>query len=114
MILGKVNNCSYCLELAHSYKIHPVFHVSLLERYQPDQIPGRVPKRLPPVEVRGEQEYFVKQIEDSRWFHGTLQYYVNWDGYEVYEKTWEKALNLKNAPAAVADFHQRFPHKPGP
>ena len=71
-ILEKVNNRSYHLDLPQNYKIHPVFHVSLLEHYQPDQIPGRVPRRPPPVEVRGEQEYFVKQIEDSRWFRGSL------------------------------------------
>jgi len=65
-ILEKVNNRSYRLDLPKSYKIHPVFHVSLLEQYQPDQIPGRAPRRPPPVEVRGEQEYIVKQVEDSR------------------------------------------------
>lgn len=113
-ILEKINNRSYRLDLPQNYKIHPVFHVSLLERYQPDQIPGRAPRRPPPVEVRGEQEYFVKQIEDSRWFRGTLQYYVDWDGYEVHEKTWERAANLKNAPEAVAVFHSHFPDKPGP
>jgi hypothetical protein len=113
-ILEKVNNHSYRLDLPQNYKIHPVFHVSLLERYQPDLIPGRAPRRPPPVEVRGEQEYFVKQIEDSRWFKGTLQYYVNWDGYQAHEKTWEAARNLESAPEAVADFHHRFPHKPRP
>jgi len=30
-ILEKVNSHSYHLELTHNYKIHPVFHVSLLE-----------------------------------------------------------------------------------
>jgi hypothetical protein len=43
-----------------------------------------------------------------------LQYYIDWDGYQVHEKTWENAKNLKNTPDAVADFHHRFPHKPWP
>ena len=69
-ILEKVNNCSYHLELPWNYKIHPVFHVSLLEHYHPDLIPGQAPRHPPPVEIWGEQEYAVKQIEDSRWFRG--------------------------------------------
>ena len=56
----------------------------------------------------------MKQIEDSRWFKGALQYYVNWDGYDIHEKTWENASNLTNAPEAVSDFHLQFPDKPGP
>ena len=36
------------------------------------------------------------------------------DSYQTQEKTCENALNLENAPEAVADFHLRFPHKPGP
>ena len=50
-ILEKVGTRSYRLDLPKTMKIHPVFHVSLLERPRSDPIPGRVPQ--PPQKKRG-------------------------------------------------------------
>jgi hypothetical protein len=47
-------------------KIHPVFHVSLLEPYKESTIPGRLPAPPPPIEINGEEEFEVSKIIDSR------------------------------------------------
>lgn len=65
-ILEQVNNCSFHLDLPHDVKIHPVFHVSLLECYVADQIPGRTQPPPPPVIIQGEEEFEVKEIVDSQ------------------------------------------------
>jgi hypothetical protein len=47
-------------------KIHPVFHVSLLEPYKELTIPRRLPTPPPPIEINGEEEFEVSKIIDSR------------------------------------------------
>lgn len=101
--------------------IHNVFHVSLLEPHTPNTIPNRQFDPLPPVEVDGSLEHEVAEILDSkidRRFkdNGGLFYRVRWSGYEGQpdEITLEPAANLANAAELVADFHRRYPTKPGP
>ena len=94
-------------------KIHDVFHVSLLEKYIPNVIPGRHAEPPPPVVVEGELEYEVDQILDSRIFRGTLQYLVSWKGYDIGDCSWEPLENLANCEESLEEFHCSYPHKPG-
>jgi hypothetical protein len=113
-ILEKVGTRSYRLDLPKTMKVHPVFHVSLLERFRPDPIPGRVPKPLPPLIVAGEEEYEVESILDSKVQRGSLQYYIHWKGYPISERSWVPAVSVANSPKLVSQFHKRHPNKPGP
>ena len=47
-------------------KIHPVFHVSLLEPYKPSTIPGRTRDPPPPIVINDENEWEVEEILDSK------------------------------------------------
>jgi hypothetical protein len=47
-------------------KIYLVFHVSLLEPLAEDPLPNQVIPPPPPIEVEGEEEFWVKEILDSR------------------------------------------------
>ena len=113
-IVEQVNNVAYRLELPASVRLHPVFHVSLLEPYEANTIPGRVPPPPPPLEVDDHEEFEVREILDSRISRHKLYYLVDWEGYSPSDRTWEPAENLVNAPEKVAAFHQRYPDKPGP
>ena len=79
-ILGVVGDgkMAYRLELpARMGKIHPVFHVSLLEPYHENKWEGRVQEPPPPEEIEGELEYEVEEILDSKIVRGKLKYLVN-------------------------------------
>lgn len=112
-IVKLVGTRSYELKLPASMsRIHPVFHVSLLERYYGNTISGRVPPPPPPIEIDGEIEYEVEAIVDSRIFRKRLQYRVQWKGYN--ELTWEPHNHVDNCPDLIQEFHAKYPSKPGP
>ena len=95
-------------------KVHPVFHVSLLEAYKESTISGRLQPAPPLVEVENHDEYEVEEVLDSRRRKGKLQYLIHWQGYDLSERTWEPATNLANAQLNVREFHSRYPQKPKP
>ena len=114
IVCKQINEVAYRLELPPSMKIHPVFHVSLLEPYKESTIPGRLQAPQPPIEIDGEEEFEVSEILDSCIIKKKLEYLVHWQGYEVSERTWEPVANLVNAPEMIRGFHRRYPTKPSP
>jgi hypothetical protein len=110
-IIKEVNPVAFRLNLPPSLKIHDVFHVSLLEPYFPNSIPGRTQEPPPPVTIEGETEYEVNEILDSKILRRRLLYLVDWKGYAPSERSWEPAKHL-HCPELVQDFHTRYPLKP--
>ena len=92
-------------------KIHPVFHISLLERASQDPYPGQQVPPPPPVIVDDEEYYYVEEVLNSRIYRRRLQYLVKWVGYT--EPDWQPAENLRRTDA-VNKFHIHYPEKPGP
>jgi hypothetical protein len=41
-----------------------------------------------------------------------LEYLVQWQEYDVSERTWEPVANLRHAPEMLQEFHHRYPEKP--
>jgi hypothetical protein len=119
-VIGKPGSLSYLVSLPQRMRtIHPVFHVSMLEPSTPNSIPGRTNSPPPPVEIDGELEYEVEEILDSKLDRRKriqLQYFVQWSGYEGQpdEFSWLDASDLENSSELVADFHAKYPDKPGP
>jgi hypothetical protein len=116
-VLSQVNRVAYQLELPPSWKIHNVFHVSLLLPVHSDSpVPwvDRYPPPPPPELIDGYEEFEVQAILDSRYRHRKLQYLVDWKGMSPQERTWEPATHLRNSPDLIKDFHDRYPVKPGP
>ena len=73
---------------------------------------GRVVDIPPPIEVDGILEFEVQAVQDSRIRHRTLQYFVDWVGYDESDRSWERTDALNNATEAVDAFHKKFPAKP--
>ncbi|KAL5606217.1 uncharacterized protein BROUX77_003410 [Berkeleyomyces rouxiae] len=97
-ILRKVSSHAYELALPATMKVHPVFHVCLLEPCASDPLPGQKNPPPPPVIVDGEEEFVVKEIigVSSR---GPLQYQVVWEGYEHDGPSWDPDTAMADADA---------------
>ncbi len=85
-------------------KIHPMFHVFLLEPYHMSTILGKIHDPLPPIEVDGEHEYEMDDILYSKISNRQLQYFVHWHGYDVSEHTWKLIKNLLNPSDDILHF----------
>ena len=59
----------YQLRLPKTWKIHPVFHASLLSPYRENEVHGRNFPAPPPDLINGEEEYEIEKIIRHR---GTL------------------------------------------
>ena len=78
-------------------RVHPVFHVSLLEPADPET-PLQEIFYFQPDEG---QEYFVERILDCR----KGKYLVKWEGYGNEENIWESKKNLKDYQQLVRKYH---------
>ena len=82
-VLKQVGKVAYKLELPHSMKVHPVFHVSLLKPYHGDPVPPPSP-----IVVDGEEEYIIDKIIKHRVLRGKMHYLVRWKGYDQSSDEW--------------------------
>src|ERR1700679_3973355 len=74
-VVEPVGPQAYRLKLLKTMKIHPVFHVLLLEPYHRRE--GEDPSRDKPlILVDDEEEYEVEQVLDKRKLYRKLQYLV--------------------------------------
>ena len=110
-ILEKIKMLARRLNLPVTMKIHPVFHVSLLEPFKSNPKDPKI-SCPDPVEVYGEEEYRVKKILDSR-IGGRgkkqrRQYLVKWKGYPSSKNTWEDKKNVKKAEALDVSFRKKI------
>ena len=110
-VIEKIGIRAFKLKLLETMKIHPVFHVSLLEPFTESTIPGRTLEPLPIIEIDSIEEYEVKDILDSRIRRRRLEYLVDWKGYNVNERTWEPIENLTNSAELIKEFHIKYPNK---
>jgi len=112
-ITEKLSRSAYRLKLPKTMQIHPVINISRLRPYKADTIEGRVAPPPPKVVVRGEEQYEVEEIINSRLRRGKLQYLIKWKGYTRENNTWEPEENVKTgATGAIRDFYRRNPGAP--
>ena len=123
-VLRRIGRNAYSLEIDERWRIHNVFHESLLEPFKQNTIAGRRITIPAPEEIEGEIEYEVERIvrseirEKKRRKGGkqytvkSLWYLVKWKGYPDDECTWEPAQHLTHADEEMEIFHQQHPHAP--
>jgi hypothetical protein len=104
----KLGPVTYKLKLPTTMEIHPVFHISLLEKAPPGAPPA------PKTEVQQldpQTEYEVESILDCQITRGKPKYLIKWKGYPHSENTWEPKGNL-NCQKLLAEFHDQDPTLP--
>ena len=112
MVIERIGTQAYRLQLPAFMKVHPVFHVSLLELYHLSTIPDRTRPPPPPIVIESESEYEVEEILDSKYCHKRLFYLVKWKRYNPCDNSWEPASFVKNVPHLIEVFHAKYPRRP--
>ena len=120
-VLHLVDSQAYKLKLPKRWRIHDVFHMSLLE--QDITRKGRVDEKTAEqleFEAGGDnEEYEVEGIRDSAVYAREseaghlpgLYYLVSWKGYPEDESTWEPASAVQHLRKLVSTFHKDYPDK---
>jgi hypothetical protein len=80
---------TYRLKLPPTWRIHNVFHATLLRPYKETEAYGRNFTEPPPELVEGEAVYEVETILRHRKRGRGYQYYVKWRGYPISDASWE-------------------------
>jgi hypothetical protein len=100
------------LQLPKQWRIHPVFHNSLLTPYNETPEHGPNYTQPPPEIVEGEDEHYeVETILNARPTPNRrgIQYLVKWKGYPDSENTWIPASGMKHAVDLVHEYHRHHP-----
>jgi hypothetical protein len=113
-VLKKIEKSAYKLKRPDTWPaIHPVFNESYLSPHKPAQYCNQQkPPPPPPVDVKGEPEYNVEEIRDSKMYRGKIKYLVHWERYSTKEDTWEPIKNVENTQELIMKFHADHPNKP--
>ncbi|KAK3535066.1 hypothetical protein QTP70_003030 [Hemibagrus guttatus] len=117
IIIRQINPVTYHLRLPPEYKIHLIFHVSLLKPHYssvlPSTEPGKAEEPSLPLILDEGPAYLVRDILDSWRRGGHLEYLVDWEGYGPEEQSWVPRNDILN-PSLLEDFHARHPDRPAP
>ena len=111
-----VRKQAYKLELPKKWKIHDIFHVSLLEQ---DITRKERELSVPEFEPGDNKEYKLEAIRNSavyakeadRHLPG-LYYLVAWKGYPEEESTWEPSSAVMHLRKMVRTFYKDHSKKP--
>ena len=108
---------TYRIELPATYKIHDIFHISLLTPVKPDTILGRQQSEPQPIMVwqQGEggvveeEQFIMERYVNSRWIKRddkwSFQFKVKWDSANA--MTWEDRECLDEDTTKTNDQYLR-------
>src|SRR6266481_7044001 len=111
-IIQEISPVAYHLELPTNWRVHNVFHTSLLTPYHETQAHGPNFTRPPPDLINREDKYEVERIIAHRQFGQSkrLQYLIKWKGYPKSDNTWEPADQV-HAPELIKHYQSARAHQ---
>ena len=99
---------TYKLRLPRQWKIHPVFHATLLSPYKETATHGPSFSMPPPDLIDDEEEYKVETIvRHKRVKGGSLWYLIKWVGYPISKNSWQSEEHLENAKEILDAYKRR-------
>jgi Chromo (CHRromatin Organisation MOdifier) domain len=100
-VLGPV---TYRLKLPESWKIHNVFHATLLRPYIKNKVYGNnYPRPLPKLLEGCKVKTIFKHWRRGRGY----QYYVKWKGYPITEATWKHTSAFSTDGDMLKKYQER-------
>jgi hypothetical protein len=107
-----VSRTSFKLKLPSTWKIHNVFHASLLTPYKETAINGNHYQEPVPclslILLMGQPEWEVKAILGAGRKQNQLQYLVRWKGFSKAHDSWEPLAHI-NANDCIRRFYWEHP-----
>ena len=100
-VLGKT---VYKLQLPFQWKIHDVFHASLLTPYSETEEHGENFIKPPPDLIDGQEEFEIESIIGHRKKGRQWEFLIKWKGYASSDQTWEPESNLTNADETLLAY----------
>ena len=105
-ILERIGAQAYHLKLPDTWRIHPVFHVSLLNHWRLSTV-QQVPGEVELANADAHQYFDVEKILRWRWSSKTRwrrrEFLVLWQGYPVEEAEWIPASYFSDQNALQED-----------
>jgi hypothetical protein len=95
---------SYQLKLPSQWKIHNIFHATLLTPYKETPLNGKQYQEPVPELIDGQPEWEVEDILRVRRCRNQLQYIVRWKGFSKAHDSWELAKGV-HAENLVEEFY---------
>jgi transposase InsO family protein len=112
-ILEKIGTHAYKLDLPASMnKVHPVFHISLLEPVIETSIDNReviVPHQI---EIKDDDQFEVEQVVNVRRQNNQLQFLLHWKGYGIEDRSWEPFVEI-SCRRLISEFYLKHPDEEG-
>jgi hypothetical protein len=93
-VTAKIGSISYRLQLPPNAKIHNVFHVVFLKKFEGSPLTHT--PQLPPI-VRGHAVPVPKKVVHARPTASSWEVLTQWQGKTVAEATWEPLEQFKDA-----------------
>ncbi|KAK6218056.1 reverse transcriptase domain protein [Colletotrichum tabaci] len=106
-IIQKISDVNFKLKLPDTMKVHPVFHIALLEPAPR----GSHTEDCIIVETH-KPEYEVERIIDHRNENGHDEYLIKWKGYGHEDNSWEPVRNLQHSPQLLQEYHNSQTYPP--
>jgi hypothetical protein len=106
-IIKEISPVAFQIKLPETWKIHDIFHASLLSPYCKTPSHGPNFTRPLPELIEGQEEYEIEAILNHH-FTGRpkkLHYLIKWKGYPDSDNTWEPASQV-HAPELVHQYQQ--------
>lgn len=98
---------TYCIKLPSAWRMHPVFHASLLSPFKENDTHGPSYSRPPPDEIEGEKEFEVEAILNHKGKGNRRRYLVKWQGYPSSENSWIPGGAFSHAKEILRGYKER-------
>src|SRR5215510_8823271 len=99
-----LSSLNYELELPKTWRIHPVFHASLLTPFHENDTHGPSHLELPPEQIEGQEEYKIEGIINHKTQDGNLLFLVKWKGYDDSQNEWIAEEELSHAMEFLEEY----------